>query len=219
MPPSFSWCRVSPSNYAAKRAGKNKIGCCMNEIIFARIYYLAVTLPAPLLVGPICLPGRVAVKPLEPCGGRRDPAVPPAPAPAAPRFKTRGFSSGLFLALLEPCAVSSGFRAHCFCSLRWTNCSLHRTYLFSSSSNHYYLFPVPLEKMDIWHPARLHYWIPLPVSGWNNDKGRRLYWREKKSQKKMWKKTLLWEKKASCVIMKKWGSVSHPAHKHFIWRS
>lgn len=85
MPSSFSWRRVSPSNYAAKRAGKNRIGYCMNDIIFARICYLTITLPAPLLVGPKCLPGPAAVKPLEPCGGRREPAVPPAASP--PRLR------------------------------------------------------------------------------------------------------------------------------------
>lgn len=43
--------------------------------------------------------------------------------------------------------------------------------------------------MDFWHPARLHYWIPLPVSGWNHDKGRRFYWKEKKKKKTKRKQT------------------------------
>lgn len=46
---------------------------------------MTITLPAPLVVGPKILPGRVAVKPLEPCGWRREPAVPPAAAPQRPR--------------------------------------------------------------------------------------------------------------------------------------
>lgn len=161
------------------------------------------------------------------CGGGEAPGAlrgapgargPAAPA-AAPRSALEGSAPGLFSALLEPCAVSSALGAHCFCSLRWTNCSLHRTRLFSSSSNHYYLFPVPLEKMDFWHPARLHYWIPLPVSGWNHDKGRRFYWKGKKNCRKNVEENLTVGKKASCVIVKKCGSVSHPAHEHFIWWS
>lgn len=144
---------------------------------------LTITLPARLPVGPKLFPGVVAVKPLEPCGRRREPAVPSAAPSASGRSapENGGILSSLFIALLEPCAVSSALRAHCLCSLRWTNCSLHRMYLFFSSSNHYYLFPDPLEKMDFWHPARLHYWIPLPDSGWNHDKGRHFYWKEKKS--------------------------------------
>lgn len=148
------------------------------------IYCLTVTLPAPLLVGPKIFPGQVAVKPLEPCGGRREPAVPPAATSGHSALKNGGILVRAIYGPAGACAVSSGLRAHCFCSLRWTNCSLHRTYLFSSSSNHYYLFPVPLEKMDFWHPARLHYWIPLPVSEWNHDKGRRFYRKGKKNCRK-----------------------------------
>lgn len=80
-------------------------------------------------------------------------------------------------------------------------------------------FPVPLEKMDLWYPARLRYWIPCPFRGGITTKAGAFAERGKKSQKECGRKPYSGEKKASCVIVKEWGSVSHLAHEHFIWSS
>lgn len=98
-------------------------------------------------------PARPAAPRCRPAGAA---AAHPSPCRPRPLVKTayfsilrltmKKFSPGLFLVLLEPHAASSGLKAHCFYSLRWNNRGLHRTYLFSSSSNHYYLFLFPLRK-------------------------------------------------------------------------
>lgn len=60
----------------------------MNDRIFARIYCLTIRLLAPLPVEPKILRGAVAEKRPEPCGGRREPAVPRRPRPLrAPRWR------------------------------------------------------------------------------------------------------------------------------------
>lgn len=80
-------------------------------------------------------------------------------------------------------------------------------------------FPVPLEKMDLWYPARLRYWIPCPFRGEITTKAGAFAEGGKKNHRKNVEENLTRGKKASCVIVKEWGSVSHLAHEHFIWSS